>query len=1068
MKRKYVVLVVAAAFLGLAVAGCSQRAKNSVNLERADRMFDSGQLNDAEIEYSNALHVDPQNARAIGRLGLIYFDQGRFQKAAPYLFRGSQLSSSNLELRVDLAQIYLAIGELSKAQEQAEFVLKNDPADAEAPVLLAQSTPVGQLSDLQQQLRGLAANGDSAALETGLGVLASRQNNFKPALEYFQRALRLDSRFAPTYAALGNTYLQFNQSKKAADAFKAASDCAAPVSPLQTEFGQFEIESANFNIAENFFNNLTQKSPDYMPGWLGLAEVALDEKKLDDSNVALDKVLARDPDDVNALVLKARLELAQTNTSDAIAELEHLTKSYAQAPQIHYQLALAYIMGGKIDKAINQLHETVDLEPNFPQAAFLLAQLDVQRGDVESALTLLKPLIAQQPDLVEPKLLLADVYRLQNDFNDAMKIYQQLEKSFPKNTSVILLEGSTYVQQLNNDAARADFNRVLQMDPRNVNAQEELVQLDLADRNFDAAQKRAETLVSQNPRQSQPEILLAKVYLNRGQTNQAEDALLKASTLPQGLQADLLLAQLYFNIKDDKNALDRLNVALAEKPDDPSLLMFAAAIQSDQKDYSGAAATYEKLLSLSPQYSPALNNLACIYCDQLGDLDKAYALAQRARQLAPNDPASADTLGWILFKRGDYTSALNLLVQSAGGLPNNPEVQFHLGLAYYMLGNDNSARQQLLNASSLNGPFPERAECQKYLDIINVDPASADSATRTKLEQRIAEQPGDTIAFARLAAIYQRNNDTAKAMALCQTTLKANPKNVNAMIMLAQLSETQDPQRAFDLAKSAYQLAPNDPNVCATLGHLAYVTGNDQWAFTLLNEASQDQSTNGQTLFDLANAAFCLGKVSEAQSDMQNAVQDGLSATQAAQARNFLDMITICENPGQAVANQARIQSVLAAQPDDAAALFAEGLLATQNNDAVGAERAYEDLTSQHPNCVMACKNLAILYAQNLADPAKAYPIAMKAREAFPDDPQVARSLAMILFEQGDYNRAADLFTTISNTPNADARVFYCLGICEYHLKNYMETKTSLEHALTLDLSGPEAADARQTLSEIH
>lgn len=1069
MKKNPIILLLAATCLiALAGAGCSERAKKTYNLGPADQLFDSGQFDKAETEYLNALHVNPQNAKAIGRLGLIYFDEGRFQKAAPYLFKGSELSSSNLELRVKLAQIYLAIGELKKAREQADFVLNNNPADAEAPVLLAQSAPAAQLGDVQRELRGLAAKSDSATLETGLGVLASRQNNFKAALEYFKRALNLDSHSAAAYAALGNTYLQFNQTTKAAAAFKAASDCADTTSPLQTEFGQFQIQMDNFAAAENFFTGLTKKVPDYMPAWLGQAEVALDENKFDDSDIALKKVLACDPDNLEAKVLYARLDMARSDTTNAIAELEHLVGTYRQAPRIHYELALAYIMGGKIDKAMNQLHETVDLDPNFPQAAFLLAQLDVKKGDIESALGLLKPLVAHQPGLVEPKLLLADVYRLQNDFNDAQTLYQQLENSFPKNPNIPLLAGSAYVQQFNEDAARTQFNRALQIDPSNVSAQEELAQLDLADKNYDSAQHRVQSLVSKNPGQAQPEILLAKIYLDRGQTNQAEGELIKAAGLPGGFEANLLLAQLYFNAGDDKDALDMINLALTKKPDDPSLLMFAATIQSDQKDYSGAAATYEKLLAINPQYSPALNNLACLYSDQLGDLDKAYSLAQRARQLLPSDPYTADTLGWILFKRTDYTSALNLFQQSAGGLPNNPEVQFHLGLASYMLDNEDSARQQLQNALAIGAPFAESGECRKYLDILNIDPATADGTARANLEKRISEQPGDPVAFSRLAAIYQRDNETAKLSELCQNALNANSKNFRAMIILAGMYESRDPQKAFALAKTAYQLMPNDPNVCATLGHLASVNGNDQWAFSLLDEASQNQPTNGQTLFDLANAAFCIGKVSEAQADMQNAAQAGLSSFQSAQAKTFLDMITVCENPNEAAANQSRVENVLATDPNNPAGLFAKGLVDSENNDALGAEQAYENLLARHPDCAPACKNLAIMYAQNLVDPAKAYPIALKAREAFPDDPQVARALAMVLFQQGNYDRAADLFNTISNSEGADARLFYCLGICEYHLKNYMETKTSLEHALSLNLSGQDAVDARQTLSELH
>jgi tetratricopeptide (TPR) repeat protein len=1069
MKKNPVILILtAASLIALIGAGCSQRAKTSANLTSADRLFDSGEFDQAETEYLNALHTDPHNAKAIGRLGLIYFDEGRFQKAAPYLFKGSELSSSNLELRVKLAQIYLAIGEVKKAREQADIVLNNHPTDPDAPVLLAQSAPLAQLGDVQRQLRGLVAKGDSAALETALGVAASRQNNFQPALESFQRALKLDSRSAAAYAALGNTYLQFNEYKKAGEALKAASDCADITSPLQTEFGQFEIQTANFAAAEKAFNGLTQKAPDYMPGWLGLAEVALDEKKFDDSDVAVKKVLACDADNVDALVLKARLDLARGDTTNAIAELEHVVTTYHQAPRIHYELALAYLTGGKTDKAVNQLHEAVDLEPNFVQATFLLAQLDVKKGDAESALGLLKPLITRRPDLVEPKLLLADVYRLQNDFNDAQALYQQLEKSFPKNTSIPLLAGSTYVQQFNEDAARAEFNRVLTIDPANTSAQEELAQLDLTDKNYDAAQQRAQNLVSKNPKEAQPEVLLAKIFLDRGQTNQAEEALSKAARLPDGFEANLLLAQLYFNLKQDKEASDMIDLAMTRKPNDPALLMFAATIQTDQKDYPGAAATYEKVLAINPQYSPAINNLASLYSDQLGDMDKAYALAQRARQLLPNDPSTADTLGWILFKRGDYTSALNLFQQGAAGLPNNPEVQFHLGLASYMLDNEDSAQQQLQNAIALSAAFADRSECQKYLDILNLDPATADAAARANLEKRISEQPGDPVAFNRLAAIYQRDNDTVKISGLCQTVLKANPKNAKAMIILARSLESQDPQKAFELAKTAYQLTPNDPNVCAALGHLASITGNDQWAFSLLDEASQDQPTNGQTLFDLASTAFCLGKVSEAQTDMQNASQAGLSSLQSAQARNFLDLLAVSQNPNEAAGSQSRVENVLATEPNNPVALFDEGLVDSQNNDALGAEHAYETLLARHPNCAPASKNLAILYAQNLAEPARAYPVAIKAREAFPDDPQVARALAMVLFQQGNYDRAADLFNTISNSAGADARLYYCLGICEYHLKNYLETKTSLEHALTLNLSGPEAVDARQTLSELH
>ncbi len=217
MRKYYVHLMfVAATLLVVAGAGCSEKVKTSYHLERANRSFDSGKFDQAEIEYLNVLRMDPRNPAAMGRLGIIYFDEGRFQKAAPYLYNGCQLDTNNMDLHLTLAQIYLAVGMLKEAHSQAGYVLDRNTQDHEAPVFFAQSAKSAAVIDAaQHRLSSLAQNnGDNAGIETALGTLASRQNDFKIALVDFQRALNLDNRFAPAYAALGNTVSGTGRSQK--------------------------------------------------------------------------------------------------------------------------------------------------------------------------------------------------------------------------------------------------------------------------------------------------------------------------------------------------------------------------------------------------------------------------------------------------------------------------------------------------------------------------------------------------------------------------------------------------------------------------------------------------------------------------------------------------------------------------------------------------------------------------------------------------------------------------------------------------------------------------------------
>jgi Flp pilus assembly protein TadD len=112
---------------------------------------------------------------------------------------------------------------------------------------------------------------------------------------------------------------------------------------------------------------------------------------------------------------------------------------------------------------------------------------------------------------------------------------------------------------------------------------------------------------------------------------------------------------------------------------------------------------------------PAANNLAWIYSEYGGDKEKALQLAQMAKERAPDDPRISDTLGWILYKRGVYQPALALLKESAAKLPDNPQVQYHLGMVYAQVGDQANARQSLIAAVGSPADFQGKDEARKTL-----------------------------------------------------------------------------------------------------------------------------------------------------------------------------------------------------------------------------------------------------------------------------------------------------------------------------------------------------------------
>ena len=175
------------------------------------------------------------------------------------------------------------------------------------------------------------------------------------------------------------------------------------------------------------------------------------------------------------------------------------------------------------------------------------------------------------------------------------------------------------------------------------------------------------------------------------------------------------LGSLYANAAKYDEALQHVGEALRRKPRDVAAQMLQGVVYERKGDITSAIAAYEKVLALDPRFAPAANNLAYLYTEHNGDKNRALTLAELAKEMAPDEPHVSDTLGWILYKRGVYQKALALLKESARKLPDNVEVQYHLGMAYAKLGDKKAARQALGRAVSSSISFAGKDEARQLL-----------------------------------------------------------------------------------------------------------------------------------------------------------------------------------------------------------------------------------------------------------------------------------------------------------------------------------------------------------------
>ena len=126
----------------------------------------------------------------------------------------------------------------------------------------------------------------------------------------------------------------------------------------------------------------------------------------------------------------------------------------------------------------------------------------------------------------------------------------------------------------------------------------------------------------------------------------------------------------------------------------------------DEARYPDAVAQYRAVLDFDSRNLLALNNLA--YTLALEDPDEALKYAQQAGEIRPDSAAVQDTLGWIYYRKGIYSTATGYLKRAVAKEPTARR-QFHLGMAYIKAG-DRDLGQKTLAAALQKDPNLPKTE----------------------------------------------------------------------------------------------------------------------------------------------------------------------------------------------------------------------------------------------------------------------------------------------------------------------------------------------------------------------
>ncbi|HVL02554.1 MAG TPA: tetratricopeptide repeat protein [Dongiaceae bacterium] len=413
--------------------------------------------------------------------------------------------------------------------------------------------------------------------------------------------------------------------------------------------------------------------------------------KLDEAMGQIDLLMRNNNGSVNFEFL-----LQATRSSDMETRSQVLNKltEYSQTrndEKLWFAKGSLEAMNGNHEQAIDDFDKALSITPTYSNAILARTQSMIANGEADDALKYLGKQTEEFPR--NKRLGVANArYLIQyGQLPAAQKQFERLVEAFPEDGDLLLsLALLSWENKMEKDAIQY-FNQLIAMDYRTEEANLYLARIAETRKQYAEAEAHYRK-IGGGPNYALAQIQLALLYADTNRTDDALKSLDAAIAADPTEELKFLLAKSEVLARAERNreAVDVLNQGLTKHPEDAALLYSRAMLQEKLEQFGAMEADLRKVLQLQPNNSAALNALGYTFANRNQRLNEAWELIERAYFLNPNDPAIIDSMGWIKYRMGENSVALDFLRKAYDAFKDQ-EIAAHLGEVLWVTGNQQEA-----------------------------------------------------------------------------------------------------------------------------------------------------------------------------------------------------------------------------------------------------------------------------------------------------------------------------------------------------------------------------------------
>jgi cellulose synthase operon protein C len=579
--------------------------------------------------FSKVAELSPNDASAYINMALVEVSLHRLPDAEQHFQRALQLDPKSVTANIDLANFYHLQGKLPEAQKVLQTAILASPDSPQLYIdwasMLSSAGKTADADGVLDRLRNQMPKSTDAAMAIA-GYYAQR-NNLEKALVEYRRGLTVSPNNLEIEKRLEELYLDSGQTEQATQMDAQLSKQAPKDVFVRINHGRLLMVQGKSQDAVGDLQKTVKDAADSAQAHYYLGMAYWQNGSLPQANSELQEALHRSPGLPIALQGLTKLSLAQGDAAGAQTYALELVQKFPSdvnnrlllggvyARQAQYRLAEEQFMAAK-QLAPSQAAVHVDIGQLYAlQTKWTEAEKEFQTAEqLDSSNT---TILGQYVDFLVARQQLPK----------AIALIQQFVNNNPNNALGHGMLGHLQFQAKNNGTARAEFERAIQLDSKQVQAYLGLARIYQAENQTDTAIGQYQKALELQPKSAFLMTMIGNLYIDR----------------------DLEIARKYF-----QRALDvdpNFTVALAN-------MAWVDALEG--KDLDVALGMAQKAKSQMPELVSITDTLAWVMYKK-GNYSGAVPLLEEAVKKAPNSAEFHYHLGMTLIAAGQKDKGRNQL-----------------------------------------------------------------------------------------------------------------------------------------------------------------------------------------------------------------------------------------------------------------------------------------------------------------------------------------------------------------------------------------------------------------------